>query len=119
MVKLVLNPNKFKTLGLAVHFFKRSLKYYIINYCKENQTKIREIDKYLKEELGCSASSLQILLYAWRHLYYEKGALSLKRDLKMGDYRVNDLIRLLEYGNLDIVGLHVLKKGTAFANSQI
>lgn len=119
MIKLVLIPKKIKTSGLSVFLFKRALRYYILHYLHENKAKINEIDKYLKEELGCPATSRQILLFTLRNLYYEKRTLSLKRDLKIEDFRLNDLVRLLEYGNLDIVGLHVLQKGTAYANTQI
>ena len=98
-------------------FVKSSLINNLYKYVRLNlsETKLKKIDNYLKL-CNVNMTTKQIIDFYFRHLNIEntKGTYKVTVDkavtLPESNMKLDQVIRLIEYGNLEVPGLHIFDK---------
>lgn len=113
-----LPKSPFNPPAVAVKRFKVNFWTYVLQYCKQHPTQIQVVDEYLRKELNCPLTTKKILIQFLQHLRPTKVfTLQVVEDIRIRDRRLADLLQLLEWGNRDIAGLHLMQKGIQYANT--
>lgn len=77
---------------------------------------LRKLDEYINKTLGLKQTSLEIINELINNLYIVKQSKSyvfdtcIKDNFKNTDYTLNELINLIEFGNLEIKGSKVFER---------
>ena len=102
------------TLGFVSKAVPKIFRHYILIFNKDGR--LYNIDNYLKNSLGINYKSIDILLFALRNSYISElnkyciiniGSSDVFKDT---NYTLKSLVNLIENGNLDVKGSHILSQ---------
>ena len=101
------------------HFFRFYVKFKLYDYVRLNlsETKSKDLEKYLKDNFNISMTIKQILDFAFRNMQFDNSRGTYKMyinpsvTIPNSYIKLDTVLKLFEYGNLEVKGLGLFTKG--------